>query len=348
MENMGVPEVDVKAEVKVDLTPAVKAGSGIATNTHKGVSKIVYALCGPWMEGRIRKAELIAAQTSKDCADIKNGLVTYTGENVIPFEPQTTVASSFEALHKLNHASDAKRLHAAMQEAARQISEVPEEQVSDEPLSQDFFNHWRREAEMIDDEEVRKWWAGLLVEETKVPTSISPRTLDVARNLSRNEAQVFQKLLKGLIAGILPVDAKGVPQYISYVETLLMQDAGLIVTSESEMTWTAVATNSGVRSIVAPIENSDFVLCSDGEELKVDCYLLTVAGLQLSRMICPKRSVNDAEEIAKHLCKLYNGHVFSIHEKISEEDGRATWKILPLWISDVRKLPDLPAQGVAK
>ena len=334
--------------LNADATSVVKAGAEIATNTHKGVAKLFYALCGPWMEERIRKAELIAAQTSKDCADIKNGLVTYAGGNLIPFEPQSTAESSFETLHKLNHASDAKRLHAAMQEAARQISEVPEEQVSDEPLSQDFFNHWRREAEMIDDEEVRKWWAGLLVEETKVPTSISPRTLDVARNLSRDEAQVFQKMLKGLIAGILPVNSKGVPQYISYVETLLMQDAGLIATSESEMTWKAVDTNSGTRSIVASIENSGFVLCSDGEELKVDCYILTVAGLQLSKMVCPKRSVNDVEAIAKHLCKMYNGHVFSIHEKISEGDGRATWKILPLWISDVRKLPDLPAQGVTK
>ena len=129
---MDVPGVDVKVEAKADLTPAVKAGSDIAANTHKGVSKLFYALCGPWMEGRVRKAELIAAQTSKDCADIKNGLVIYTGANIIPFEPQATVASSFEALHKLNHASDAKRLHAAMQEAARQISEVPEEQVSDD------------------------------------------------------------------------------------------------------------------------------------------------------------------------------------------------------------------------
>lgn len=194
---MEVPGVDVKIEAKADLTPAVEAGSDIATKSHKGVAKFVYALCGPWMEKRIANAKLIEAQGIQNCLAIENGAAKYDDGKLIPFAPQATMESSFDALHKLCHASDAKRLHAAMQEAARQISEVPEEQVSDEPLSQDFFNHWRREAEMIDDEEVRKWWASLLAEEAKMPNSISARTLDVARDLSKTEAD-FSTHVKGL------------------------------------------------------------------------------------------------------------------------------------------------------
>ncbi len=340
--------MDVKAEVKADLTPAVKAGSGIATNTHKGISKLFYALCGPWMEGRVRKAELIAAQTSKDCADIKNGLATYVGENVIPFEPQATVASSFEALHKLNHASDAKRLHVAMQEAARQISEVPEEQISDEPLSQDFFNHWRREAEMIDDEVLRKWWASLLVEEAKTPKSISPRTLDVARNMSKGDALIFQRMSKGGIGRLIPINHDGHPQYINYAEALMMQDAGLLVASRSIQTLNSIDTATGQKSIVIPVENAKCVLCVDGDRIKISGYFLSAAGIQLANVLYPNRTIHDSVEIAEFLWGMHKDRTFSIHEMTSWQGGQTSWKILPLWISDVRRLPKFPTQGVTK
>lgn len=331
---MDVPRVDVKVDATADLTPAVKAGSDIVTNTHKGVSKFFYALCGPWMEGRVRKAELIAAQTSKDCADIKNGLVTYTGENVIPFEPQATVALSFEALHKLNHASDAKRLHAAMQEAARQISEVPEEQVSDEPLSQDFFNHWRREAEMIDDEALRQWWARLLVEETKTPKSISPRTLDVAKDLSKEEAQLFQQMLKGLINKCIPVAPKGHPQYIKYAEALMLEDAGLVIAHQSSLTWHDRLLQDGSRAIVVLPEKSNCAVCIDGEQITISCFLLTTAGEQLAEMVLQERNATGVSEIAKFLHGLHKDRKFVVHETWRSGPDSLSWGSIPAWSSD--------------
>ena len=331
---MDVPGVDVKVEAKADLTPAIKSGSDIATNTHKGVSKLFYALCGPWMEERVRKAELIAAQTSKDCADIKAGLVTYTGENVIPFEPQATVASSFEALHKLNHASDAKRLHAAIQEAGRLISEVPEEQVSDEPLSQDFFNHWRREAEMIDDEALRQWWARLLVEETKTPKSISPRTLDVAKDLSKEEAQLFQQMLKGLINKCIPVAPNGHPQYIKYAEALMLEDAGLVIAHQSSLTWHDRLLQDGSRAIVVLPGKSNCAVCIDGEQIKISCFLLTTAGEQLAKMVLQERNATGVSEIAKFLHGLHKDRKFVVHETWRSGPDSLSWGSIPAWSSD--------------
>lgn len=335
---MDVPGVDVKVEAKADLTPAVKAGSDIATNTHKGVSKLFYALCGPWMEGRVRKAELIAAQTSKDCADIKNGLVTYTGENVIPFEPQATVASSFEALHKLNHASDAKRLHAAMQEAARQISEVPEEQVSDEPLSQDFFNHWRREAEMIDDEALRQWWARLLVEETKTPKSISPRTLDVVKNLSQEEAEIFRTMIRGSIAGAIPIDENGHPQFVNYTKRLLMHEAGLLIPDQTTRTYTQRQTNKGEMLVVVELAKSDYLICTTGEKLDLSCCLLTTVGRQIARVISNGQTVDEVIGIAKFLGERFKGRRFSVHKINHLRNEGLSWQTEPEWAPDFMKI----------
>ena len=335
---MDVPGVDVKVEAKADLTPAVKAGSDIATNTHKGVAKLAYALCGPWMEGRVRKAELIAAQTSKDCADIKNGLVTYTGENVIPFEPQATVASSFEALHKLNHASDAKRLHAAMQEAARQISEVPEDQISDEPLSQDFFNHWRREAEMIDDEALRQWWARLLVEETKTPKSISPRTLDVVKNLSREEADIFRKMARGAIGSAVPVDENGHPQFITYSKRLLMHEAGLLITDKTTRVYEAEPTENGEKVIPVVFEKSDYVICTTGEKMELRCCVLTTVGRQIASVISNGQTLDEIIGIAKFLGEQFKGRRFSVHKIDHSRNDGLFWQIEPEWAPDFMKI----------
>lgn len=345
---MDVPGVDVKVEAKADLTPAVKAGSDIAANTHKGVSKLFYALCGPWMEGRVRKAELIAAQTSKDCADIKNGLVTYTGENVIPFEPQATVTSSFEALHELNHASDAKRLHAAMQEAARQISEVPEEQVSDEPLSQDFFNHWRREAEMIDDEALRQWWARLLVEETKTPKSILPRTLDVARGLSKAEAEIFQRMLRGSINDVIPIGEREHPQYINYAEALMMGDAGLLMAKSSWVPRSYIALKFEEGKYFINLPNADGVICTVGEDFQLDCFLLTQAGRQLARLAIQRRDMNTVTEIAKFMKGRLPKVGFESHELLSSQGDRIALRRTATWSSSEDASVKKSAQGVTK
>lgn len=344
---MDVSGVDVKVEAKADLTPAVKAGSDIATKSHKGVSKFVYALCGPWMEKRIANAKLIEAQGIQNCLAIEDGAAKYADGKLIPFAPQATMESSFEALHKLNHASDAKRLHAAMQEAARQISEVPEEQVSDEPLSQDFFNHWRREAEMIDDEEFRKWWAGLLVEETKKPQSISPRTLDMAKNLSKHEAEIFQRMIKGIISSIIPVNPKGHPQFISYSESLIMEEAGLLIAHLSSNTWSARVVDEGQKVILALPDKADYVLLADGESLAVDCFLLTLAGQELAKFVLEKRSASDVLEIAKFLSERHTKTNFSVHERVPNAGG-ISWTTIPSWVVPAKEASPKTAQGVNK
>ena len=332
---MDVPGVDVKVEATADLTPAVKAGSDIATDAHKGVSKLFRALFGPWIEERVRKADLLAAQTVKDCADIKAGVVTYAENKLLRFEPQPTVASSFDMLHTLNHASDAKRLHAAMQEAARQISEVSEEQVSDEPLSQDFFNHWRREAEMIDDEALRQWWARILVEETKTPKSILPRTLDVVKNLSKEEAEVFKMLVRGEVDGSIPIDGEGRPQFGDYEMFLRMTDAGLLLGSETSRKWNGYEQRSGGKVVVINPLSSDYVICAYGEHFGFDCYSLTTAGRQLANIVRPHRMLEDVKAMIKFLAGVDKTKALAAHKFLGLENDMLSYSTKPAWTLNI-------------
>lgn len=73
------------------------------------------------------------------------------------------------------------------------------EQVSSEPVNQDWQNRFFSIAEDISDEEMQKLWAQILAGEVKHPKSFSLRTLEALRNISKEEAESIQKVAKFII-----------------------------------------------------------------------------------------------------------------------------------------------------
>ena len=327
-------QTKLNADVKTDATPLVQATANVVSSSNKGVGKMLNALFGKWIAKNERSIELLQAQTEKDCADIKSGLKVYRDGQLLDCPNQATAVDVYDALHTLNHMSDARRLQAALEEAMRQISEVPSDQISDEPIPQTFFNHWRREAEMIDEDELRQWWARILVEEAKNPHSISPRTLDVARRLSKEEALLFVKMVKGEIDGIIPVDSKGHPQYISYAEALLLQGAELIFAQHSQTTFeVAYKIDENHTGTCIPLHNAGLMLCVHKKEFSISCYILTDAGRRLLPIAQEPRKVEDYIAIASRLSSLSENTIMSLHPNMRVRGAQLSWSPIPLWTS---------------
>ena len=325
---------NVNAEVKADATSLVQATAGVVSSSNKGVSKMLNALFGKWISKNERSIALLQAQTEKDCADIKNGVKVYREGQLLDCPSRATVVDVYDALHTLNHMSDARRLQAAMEEAMRQISEVPSDQISDEPIPQTFFNRWRREAEMIDEDELRQWWARILVEEAKKPHSISPRTLDVARRLSKEEALLFVKMVKGELDGMIPIDSKGHPQYISYSEALMLQGAELIFAQESQRTFgLTYSIDENRKGTCIPLYNAGLMLCVHKKEFSANCYILTDAGRRLLSIAQEPRGVKDYISIVSWMSSLSKNTTMSLHPDMRVQGGRVTWSHVPLWTS---------------
>ena len=324
----------LNADVKADVSPFVQAVADVVSSSHKGVGKILNALFGKWIAKRERPMLLLQAQTEKDCADIKHGVKIYKEGQLLDGPNITTAVDVYDALHTLNHMCDARRLQAAMEEAMRQISKVPSDQISDDPIPQTFFNHWRREAEMIDEDELRQWWAKILVAETKKPHSISPRTLDVARRLSKEEALLFVKMLKGEIDGIIPIDSNGHPQYINYADALTLQSAELILAHRSqtmfELTYNIDANHTG---ICIPLQNAGLMMCAHKKDFSTDCYILTDAGRRLLSIAQESRSLEDYIAIASRLSSLSGNTVMSLHSILQKQETQLAWSKIPLWTS---------------
>lgn len=69
-----------------------------------------------------------------------------------------------------------------------------ESEVSSEPLDDDWISRFFSIAEDISNEEMQILWGKILAGEIKAPKTYSLRTLELIRNLSKDEAQIFMKV----------------------------------------------------------------------------------------------------------------------------------------------------------
>ncbi|MBR2929459.1 MAG: DUF2806 domain-containing protein [Oscillospiraceae bacterium] len=69
------------------------------------------------------------------------------------------------------------------------------EAVSDEPVDADWITRFFDIIKDISNEEMQYVWGKILAGEISMPNSFSLRTLEIIRNLSRQEAEAFQKIL---------------------------------------------------------------------------------------------------------------------------------------------------------
>lgn len=68
------------------------------------------------------------------------------------------------------------------------------EQVSNEPVNKDWINRFFSIVEDISDETLHQLWGHILAGEVKQPNSYSLRTLELLRNLTKEEAELFVRL----------------------------------------------------------------------------------------------------------------------------------------------------------
>ena len=343
---MGIPNVQarVNVDIKADITPAIQATADVVSSCSKGVGKLINAFVGPRIANRERIIALINAQTARDCRQIEAGEQSFFEGQLVPgSNPSSDI---FLALNELNHQGDAKRFEATIREAVRQISGVSDDQVSDEPISQTFFNRWRREAEMIGEEDLRQFWASLLVEETKQPGRVSPRTLDVARNLSLEEARLFEQMAKYTFENTLFVNKNGGPPVGQYLDILRLINAGLLGSQSSKRKFSIQIEPAEQKphADILFVNDGYFIRCF-GDTVRVSCHILTNEGVALLRILNASRTQEDIVAIAKTVADQVPHRLVSVHkidsvEAVAQDELRYQYQPVPVWTTKNTAQPD--------
>ena len=181
---------------------------------------------------------------------------------------------------------------------ASQAAQKLPEKVSEEPVKSDWMARLYEGVKDVSDEKMQALWSSVLAGEVTQPGGTSLRTLDVLKNLSRQDAEIFERLArrgifgdKGFSAGVVfyptVIDFPGaagmtITEYIlPYSNKIMLQECGLV---HSESTWTFHNMDKRRISLdgflfeIAPLGNSH-------AKVEIPIIQLTRPGREIARFI---------------------------------------------------------------
>lgn len=199
-------QLDINAVKLADITgdlPPIAEGAG---KTLGAVPTFLHRLCllifGDWYTDRICRDMKKRAQAEHDCEAIRQGALTlFSGQNVT--EAASSIATPAQAARRHLEETGTQNLIACAAEAARILENPPPPASrSDENapssqtsrLSETFVNRWKNEAQFVSEHQLRHLWGAILAREITAPGSVSLKTLERLKVVSREDAEAFTAL----------------------------------------------------------------------------------------------------------------------------------------------------------
>ncbi|MFK2125286.1 DUF2806 domain-containing protein [Bacteroides fragilis] len=156
------------------------------------------------------------------------------------------------------------------------------EKVSDEPVNIDWTNRFFSIVEDISDETLQDIWGRILAGEVKQPNSFSLRTLDLLRNITKEEAELFVKASRFYIEKNFIYTEEFA---LSLHEALLLGEAGLINSEELVKEWN-VEPNSKLEIL---IDRNTLIILHNDTDKKILCQpsikKLSKAGIEILSLV---------------------------------------------------------------
>ncbi len=154
-----------------------------------------------------------------------------------------------------------------------------DEQASEEPVEKDWMTRFLGIVEDVSDEDMQDLWARVLAGEVKRPKSYSLRTLEVLRNLSKDEAEIIVKVSKC----ILDSNYLCIEKYaINLVDKILLDDIGIVCGEDLIRKYTI---KTGRQSFVINQKFQINFYAPANTVIKIKCIKLTKAGYEIMKLI---------------------------------------------------------------
>ncbi|OIQ00754.1 MAG: hypothetical protein AUK35_02615 [Zetaproteobacteria bacterium CG2_30_46_52] len=184
-----------------------------------------------------------------------------------------------------------RNIESITQKAAESLE--PENSVSDEPVDEDWTSRFFNYAEDISSEEMQGLWGRILAGEIKKPKSYSLRTLDILRNLSTEEAEVFIKfgslaIQSGGIAFLLNFKNEKLLEeeyQLKFNERLLLEELGLL--AANDLQYTILKTDNASRQVVFKIGRAVVIheKLKEKPEQQLQVLVFTKIGHELLQLV---------------------------------------------------------------
>ncbi|WP_336982449.1 MULTISPECIES: DUF2806 domain-containing protein [unclassified Cedecea] len=162
--------------------------TGILNASPKGAKYIFNILFGKKHAEAERRIRLSNAQDYSDMLKIVDGNAIYdpTSNELTQLNNTNLKSLIIDTIQE----EEVLNILGCIKYAAPILNEANENKDYKEP-TQDFINRWRNDAKLIDDETMRNVWGRILSEEINAPETVSLRSLDIIKNITKVEAQYF-------------------------------------------------------------------------------------------------------------------------------------------------------------
>ena len=200
-----------------------------------------------------------------------------------------------------------KNIENITQKAANNLEK--EGEVSNNPVDKDWITRFFSYAEDISDEEMQELWARILAGEVERPKSYSLRTLDVLRNLSREEADVFMKFAALNIKSsekcfILNFKNEALLKYkygLNFNDRLLLEELGIITANDLQLEIKNTGNNP--QSSVFKIGNTIVIQHKEANKPKqlLEVLVFTKIGQQLLNLVKTSPNLDYIQLLASKL-----------------------------------------------
>lgn len=195
----------------------------------------------------------------------------------------------------------------------------------DKQYSFDWFIRYYEASGNISDKEMQILWAKILAGEIEKPSSYSLRTLDVLRNMSKEEAECFVKICNASIKSgsekyVIPVDQDYISKNdIDYSDILMLEEIGLINSGSG------IQINDDLES------NTEYILyvygslivraiASEKRKLSLRVYPFTNVGNELATLIDRESNEENFLNLCKKLQDSNPGVLITVHRIIPSQN----------------------------
>jgi len=201
-----------------------------------------------------------------------------------------------------------------------------EEQCSEEPIDQGWVNRFFDSVADVSDEDLQQLWGKVLAGEIKQPKSYSLRTLETLKNLSKHEAELFEKvatLATRMHSNLfLTCETEILRRYeISYDAILCLDECGLI-NSDGMVSYNP---KISINDSVAIFSKSKLLLLKGTSErltkISIGIFGLTQAGKELYSILECDSNESYLCDFAEEIEKNNKGNVSITLHQIHTYDG---------------------------
>ncbi len=198
------------------------------------------------------------------------------------------LAQTGHSTREIERLLNVRATHRVAEDIAESLGDT---EVPDELPRRAWIEQWYQGAAEVDEEELGEFWARLLVGEASKPGSVSPKTMQILRVMSADDARRLEKLGPYIISGHSIVRGPDcIPANISSRDLIPLEELGLLTGTENELSsswWPVLDTHVGKAAFLFVHGTHLLVLCVKEEDqagLRLPAIRLTTAGIQLMRL----------------------------------------------------------------